>query len=109
MLTCPMCGGETRVIDSQRRPKTVGGKGPVRIVKRRRECLRCAYRANTFEHWENDNPEMIDRDKLEEALRVAKEATNRIMTALAECGLASRPAGPGVSRVSLRRRRRRRP
>ena len=82
MLTCPMCGGETRVIDSQRRPKTVGGKRPVRIVKRRRECLRCACRTNTFERWENGNPEMIDRDKLEEALRVAKEATNRIMTAL---------------------------
>lgn len=39
-MTCPVCGGDTKVIDS--RPSEDS-------VQRRRKCLECDYRFNTIE------------------------------------------------------------
>ena len=40
-MTCPVCGSETKVINTRE-------LGEDR-VRRRRECMRCAYRFNTIE------------------------------------------------------------
>ena len=39
-MLCPVCEGETKVIDSRRKPD---------CVNRRRECLECGFRFNTVE------------------------------------------------------------
>ena len=39
-MTCPVCGGDTIVLDSRPRPDT---------VHRRRKCLNCDHRFSTYE------------------------------------------------------------
>jgi transcriptional repressor NrdR len=39
-MTCPVCGGQTRITDSRAQPD---------VVRRRRECLECGYRFTTKE------------------------------------------------------------
>lgn len=54
-MTCPICGGKTRVVDS-RQPD-------VETVRRRRECLECGYRFNTEERETEQKPkEAEDHD-----------------------------------------------
>ena len=42
-MTCPRCGGPSKVVDS--RPQGV-------TIRRRRQCLVCDGRWNTWEHYE---------------------------------------------------------
>lgn len=39
-MTCPVCGGDTRIIDSRDKEE---------FKKRRRKCLECGYKFNTIE------------------------------------------------------------
>lgn len=39
-MTCPVCGGETKITDS---------RGEVDAVRRRRECCECGHRFSTLE------------------------------------------------------------
>jgi len=44
-MKCPKCGGRTAVIDSRPRKNQ---------IFRRRECLECGFRFNTWESYEKD-------------------------------------------------------
>ncbi len=52
-MTCPICGGSTRTINS--RPKND-------TVYRRRQCINCGHRFNTYEFEED----LIERSKTHE-------------------------------------------
>lgn len=52
--SCPKCGGDSRVVYTDRHPQS---------RKRRRECLGCRYRWNTFESLINPDHITIRREK----------------------------------------------
>ena len=55
-MRCPFCGAaDTRVVDSR-----VAGDGD--SVRRRRECLDCQQRFNTYEQFEASYPIVVKRD-----------------------------------------------
>ena len=55
-MICPKCEhADTKVIDSR---DTMEG----RAIRRRRECLKCAYRFTTFEHIETTNFLVVKKD-----------------------------------------------
>jgi transcriptional repressor NrdR len=75
-MVCPFCAHlETKVIDSR---ETGDGK----VIRRRRECLKCQKRFSTYEQLEllnfavikkNGNKEEYKREKLESGIRKALE------------------------------------
>jgi transcriptional repressor NrdR len=76
IMVCPFCAHlETKVIDSR---ETGDGK----VIRRRRECLKCQKRFSTYEQLEllnfavikkNGNKEEYKREKLENGIRKALE------------------------------------
>ena len=53
-MTCPMCAGKTQVVDSRRFMATLENGHTIQFTRRRRKCLECRYRANTFELWDKN-------------------------------------------------------
>ncbi len=78
-MKCPVCNFEdTKVVDSR-----VSGDGL--LIRRRRECLKCAFRFSTYEEMEildlviikrDARREAYDRDKLSSGLKKALEKRN---------------------------------
>ena len=54
-MNCPTCGGSTQVTDSRKIQVSIRNETKV-ITRRRRRCLNCQYRANTFEIWTQNLP-----------------------------------------------------
>lgn len=52
-MTCPVCGGRTKITNS---------RGDVESVRRRRECRECGHRFTTME-MEVDLQQRLDRKK----------------------------------------------
>lgn len=75
-MTCPFCNhSETKVIDSRE-------SGDGKVIRRRRECLKCAKRFSTYEQLEllnflvvkkDGRKEGYSREKLEKGMRKALE------------------------------------
>jgi transcriptional repressor NrdR len=60
-MRCPICSaGDDKVIDSRE-----SGEG--RIIRRRRECLKCGRRFTTYERVEEVTPQVINKDGRREA------------------------------------------
>lgn len=49
-MKCPVCGGKTRVIDSE-----YPYQGDSALKKRRHVCLNCGRRFNSYQGYEQDN------------------------------------------------------
>jgi len=70
-MTCPVCGGETKVIDS-RAPDC-------EHVRRRRECVECKYRFFTVEY-EEELADEHTRKGLGEETPVEHRETERLLS-----------------------------
>lgn len=71
-MTCPICGGKTKIYDSRPDEET---------VKRRRECLECGYRFPTME---------IDADMFERTKRIPENCTTCQFGRMYGCAHADR-------------------
>lgn len=65
-MLCPKCGhSDDKVIDSR------NSKGGI-VIRRRRECLKCAYRFTTYEEIAREDWHVIKKDARHEAFSKAK-------------------------------------
>jgi transcriptional regulator NrdR family protein len=74
-MNCPVCGGDTCVVDSRRNADN---------IKRRRKCLACKYQFPTLEIEEDDYvmQTVVSKKAVEDALRDGYELTKRLFRAL---------------------------
>jgi transcriptional repressor NrdR len=92
---CPFCNHvDTKVIDSR-----LAGEG--RLVRRRRECLKCAERFTTFESPELVMPHVIKRDDRREPFDHAK-LRNGIVSALSKRPVSSDRIEEAIERITHR-------
>ena len=57
-MTCEQCEGDSMVSQSKRSSQQPVHGSRVDLIKRRRQCLRCNLKFNTFERRADDSPEL---------------------------------------------------
>lgn len=75
-MTCPMCGGDTKIVDSRKN---------IDNVVRYRKCRECSYRFSTIEvdedyynRREANQPSRGDMSKIKKIKNVLKEITSKL-------------------------------
>ena len=76
-MTCTKCKGDTMVASSKRSSQQLVPGSRVDLIKRRRKCLQCNLKFNTFERRADDSEELWQA--LEDARRERDTARRKLV------------------------------